>query len=72
VIGQLLQMALLLVDSLAELNKLLLLALTDSVVLVGLLPALEGVSVFIRKRKLLAFVYYPFCLASFPLARLWY
>lgn len=44
-IRQLLEVGLLLLELLAELQELLLLAHTDGIVLVGLLSALEGVSV---------------------------
>lgn len=44
-VGQLLEVVLLLVDLLAELEELLLLAHADGIVLLSLLAALEGVSV---------------------------
>ncbi len=54
-VGQLLEMFLLLANLLAEFCELLLLTLTDGVVLVGLLSALEGVSV-IRKKIRVSFL----------------
>lgn len=43
-LGEALEVLLLLLELLLELNELLLLALADGVVLVGLLPSLEGVT----------------------------
>lgn len=45
VLGEALEVLLLLLELLLELNELLLLALADGVVLVGLLSSLEGVTV---------------------------
>lgn len=44
VLGEAVEVALLLDELLLELNELLLLALADGVILVGLLPSLEGVA----------------------------
>jgi hypothetical protein len=44
VLGETVKVLLLLLELLLELNELLLLALADSVILVGLLPSLEGIT----------------------------
>lgn len=55
-LGQLLEVFLLLIELLAQLQQLLPLTLADGVVLVGLLAFLEGVTIF----GLLAFFLYSF------------
>ena len=54
VVGELLEMHLLLIELLAELQKLLLLALADGVVLLGTLTALESISIFAEETNWLA------------------
>jgi hypothetical protein len=53
-VGELLEVQLLLIELLAELQKLLLLALADGVVLLGTLTALESISVFVEETNWLA------------------
>lgn len=53
-VGELLEMHLLLIELLAELQKLLLLALADGVVLLGTLTALESISIFAEETNWLA------------------